>query len=142
MSLVVAHIGTTKSEMDFLDEFLCLFFHVPEAQTLQEKVKIVKSQTFNGKYTVESLVDEICTLSGVTLDQVKSRKKKRKLTDVRAIISNLTYEMFPTLTLNEIGDLTGRNHSTVLHHFEMVNRILELKREYSRIKKQIAINKS
>jgi chromosomal replication initiation ATPase DnaA len=143
MTQVVGSVIATKSEIDFLLEFLQNHFHIEEAITLHKKVETVKKISLSDGYTYESFLDAVCYLRGVTRKELQGKSRIRNLTDLRAAVSTVARDYFPELKDKEIGWLfTRRDRCTVLHHWSNVETVLQIQSVYLELKKQLKAYKN
>ena len=64
--------------------------------------------------TPETLLREICAFTGVTMQDVVSRSRSPLLCDTRHLFCFVAHKKMK-VSLNDIGTLIGRDHSTVCH---------------------------
>jgi chromosomal replication initiation ATPase DnaA len=91
-------------------------------------------------YTYDTIVDAICEASGVSKENLRGTCRKREYSDMRAVTSAIVTELWPELSLREVGSFTDRgDHSTVIKHLKNVENIPEIQALYREIKFKIKI---
>lgn len=134
---IPTYIGLTDTEIAFLREFIQAFPHVPEAGTIAWKLEFAKRFTAVREDTPEALMLAICKIAKVTPEVVSGPSRKRDIADIRAVISVIVHDAYPQLTTSEIGLMLGRDHSTIIHHFDSVKYIKERKNLYWHIREEL-----
>ena len=59
-----------------------------------------------------------CLINGVSFNDAKSKSRKPDVIDARRMFIDVTYNSFEFITLRNISNFTGLQHSTVLHHLK------------------------
>lgn len=73
---------------------------------------------------VERIVDVVCSLSGITLAEMKSPKRKNKIVRPRQVLMYLLSSM-TVMSTPQIGALLGgRDHSTIIYGRRLIDRML------------------
>lgn len=75
---------------------------------------------------IKLLYDTILQETTITKDQLKSRDRHASICDARAIFFHMTKIKYPNFGLAQLGSELNRNHATVLHSIERVNRYLKV----------------
>ena len=65
--------------------------------------------------TAEKIVKVVSEHTGINAKDIVSRKKKQKIADARHLAIYAITQHLPKYTLEEIGEIFGRNHSTIIH---------------------------
>jgi chromosomal replication initiator protein len=69
----------------------------------------------------------------ITLEQLKSKNRKRKLVDVRQMTAIILLKFIPESSLKSIGRcFGGRDHSTVIHYKKNHLNYMETSKPYKR----------
>ena len=92
------------------------------AITLEEARNIVNDITNDSQpvsVTVDKIIDYIAKAFGVSAADIKSNKRQAEINLARQISMYVIKEV-TTLTLQDIGTIFGKNHSTVLHSINQV----------------------
>ena len=131
--MTLFYLEVPRNENSFLTMILKPYLHIEEAMSLFKKCANINNEN-QGRYTPESLVDRICQIKEVSIQELVSRRKTRRLTDTRAMVSTAAREMFPNMSFQRIADLTGRNHSTIFSHIRAVNDTPDLRKEYRKLR--------
>ena len=95
--------------------------------TLSDAEKIVKDITSDSQpvsVTVEKIIDFIANAFGVSAADIKSDKRQGEIKTARQVAMYVIKEV-TTLTLQEIGNYFGKNHSTVLYSIEQIKKNLD-----------------
>ena len=90
--------------------------------TLEEARNIVNDITNDSQpvsVTVDKIIDYIAKAFGVSASDIKSNKRQADINLARQISMYVIKEV-TTLTLQDIGTIYGKNHSTVLHSINQV----------------------
>lgn len=73
----------------------------------------------------DALVAEVAQIFDVTVEAIKSESRLRRLVDARSVIATLLRDR--NWTLEEIGDLLQRDHSTVCNLEQRLRTVPELR---------------
>ena len=69
---------------------------------------------------LEVILDEVCREYSVTVEEIKSKSRIRKINDSRQVAMHLLYK-YTTMSLKEVGiELGRRDHTTVMHGLRSV----------------------
>lgn len=63
---------------------------------------------------------EIATTFGITLDELTGDSRRRHIVEARQTAAWLLRHAFKRMTLSEIGDLLGREYTTIIYAIESV----------------------
>lgn len=77
-----------------------------------------------------------CTYFGITNEELLSKSRKREISDARMCISMFLKERFG-MTLNKIGKMLNRDHTSIMHHVDMIANCRELSEKYRSYKLKI-----
>lgn len=92
----------------------------------QEVIAKMKSQYRNN---LDVIAREVCTLYGITINELRKGSRQRKHSDARRIISRLAY---PNYTCNEIRRfLSLSNHTSVIYLLKTFNDIYDTDVDFS-----------
>ena len=85
---------------------------------IDEAISVVDPGNIPTDVMVDRILSIISRHYGVTVDDIRSKKKSSNITNVRHVAVYII-KSITTLTLNEIGDvLGGRNHATIINSLE------------------------
>ncbi len=90
--------------------------------TLEEARNIVKDITNDSQpvsVTVDKIIDYIAKAFGVSASDIKSNKRQADINMARQVSMYVIKEV-TALTLQDVGAIFGKNHSTVLHSINQV----------------------
>lgn len=74
-------------------------------------------------------LENLCNEYGVTINEIKEKKKTAKIVTIRQIIC---YELRKTnLSLPKIGKLINRSHATVFHSIHKINTFIEIQDNFT-----------
>ena len=74
---------------------------------------------------------EVAKSFGVTIDEIMSKSRLRKIVIPRQVIHQILYKKIQGYSLSEIGELTGGyDHATIVHSNKMVSNQIEIDREF------------
>lgn len=85
-----------------------------------------------------NLLNSVCNVSGVTIDHMKKRNRKRELVYLRSSYCRLAREMKPQPTFYMIGDSIGYDHSSVLRMVKEADDVREKRQHYLELKKKLS----
>ncbi len=109
-------------------------------EVTKEKVDEVISIIDPGNIPTEALVEKILLAVGksfgVTVEDLKSKKKTNNIANARHVAIYVIKKL-TELTLQEIGSIFGRNHSTVSYSLEIAERNIRTVNNYDAQIKQI-----
>ena len=93
---------------------------------------------------INALLSAICDIKGVTVEQVRSKSRKRELVDVRHAFGAIARETFPIekyprMSLNKIGGYISKGHCDILRYISEVRDVKEKKMVYLDIKEQLKL---
>ena len=92
---------------------------------------IVPSQKDNVKTTkemlkhAETIIEKVSEYYKIQIKDIKGRSRKREFVKAR-FISMYLIRIFTSLKLKTIGDIVGRDHTTVLHSLQTIQNTLSL----------------
>jgi len=70
---------------------------------------------------LEVILDEVCKEYSVTIEEIKSKSRIRKINDSRQVAMHLLYK-YTTMSLKEVGkELGRRDHTTIMHGLRSVD---------------------
>jgi chromosomal replication initiation ATPase DnaA len=127
----------SRSEIVFLNDALAFYKHLGTAVKLKMKVEKLKSDTNPKTLTPDALINRICAIQGVTIDQLRSRVRKREVVETRQCVSQILSDYFPKFSQARIGMYTNKDHATVIHHMKSVRDIKEVRRLYERLRNEL-----
>lgn len=81
------------------------------------------------KANVQKIIDKTCELWGVSYEDVLGRDRQQPLPLVRAMIAKTIRDIFD-LTHQRIGELVGRNHSSVTYYYKMYDAEYKYNQEF------------
>ena len=96
--------------------------------TLTDVEKIVKDITSDSQpvsVTVDKIIDYVANAFGVTSADIKSDKRQGDITSARQVAMFAIKEI-TSLTLQEIGKIFDKKHSTVLYSIEQIKKLMEV----------------
>jgi len=76
----------------------------------------------------DSIVEKVAAFYGMSNSDIRGKCRKRELVKARWIAMYYIREK-TDFTLNTIGDMFGRDHTTVIHALETIKDIMSLKYE-------------
>ncbi len=95
--------------------------------TVADVEKIVKDITSDSQpvsVTVEKIIDYVANAFGVTSADIKSDKRQNEIKLARQVAMYVIKEV-TSLTLQEIGKIFDKNHSTVLYSIDQIKKTME-----------------
>ena len=89
-----------------------------------------------------NLLRNISAVTDVSIEDLKSKKRHRYITDVRHVYFAMAKEIrvksiTGTHTLAKIGSVVNRDHASVLHGIKNINNVYQLQQLYNEIKSKI-----
>jgi chromosomal replication initiation ATPase DnaA len=95
----------------------------------------------------DNIVRQVARYYNITPIELKSRNRKREFCYPRQVAHRIVLEFFSTnrlidgsgefisthgsLSLKQVGELTGQDHATVLHSVKTINNLIETDRQFS-----------
>lgn len=80
------------------------------------------------KSKAERIIKRVSKATGVTVEELKSKTRKRVILVPRQVAQYLIYcELKGKMTLKEMGGLFGKDHATIIHSYKEVKRGIETK---------------
>jgi len=86
----------------------------------------IKSKSAN------EVLNNVCQHFEISLRQLKSKYRQRKLVDARSIVGYVLTKN-SDLTLTEIGNLLNRTHCNIVHYNKKVSGFIEVDRDYKEL---------
>lgn len=103
-------------------------------------LKVAKKRSCqNHLYTPDSLIDQVCAVTGYSRHYVTGRSRERDVVMVRMCVSGLMFELFRKMPLKEIGWYINRDHATVIHHLKQIDDVKEVAYYFKKVKKSLVI---
>ena len=69
------------------------------------------------------MTDIVANVSGITKEEIRSKSRKREITEARQIAMTLIKTYYSTMSLSRIARLFDKDHATVLHAMRTVNSL-------------------
>ncbi len=138
METEVKFLPLTRAEILFLNEALKFYKHLDTAVKLHAKVENMKQSTDPRPISPETIVNRVCKIQGITIEQLQSRSRKREIVETRVCVSQLLHDYFPKMSQTRIGRFSNKDHTTVEHHFKVASDVKEVRKLYLDIKKQLS----
>ena len=92
---------------------------------IDEAISVVDPGNIPTDVLVERILSIVCKHYGVSIEDVKSKKKTGNIVKVRQIAAHIIKNI-TTLTLDEIGQvLGGRNHATIIYSIEQAELMMK-----------------
>ena len=112
-----------------------------DTQLVEDALRDILTVRDPKRITGDVIIKAVSTYYSVSVDDIKSQKRKREIALPRQVAMYLTREMTP-LSLPAIGDVFGRDHTTVMHSCdkiaEMVRTSSEMSAAIADLKKDIS----
>jgi len=94
------------------------------------------------KTNINALLIAICDIKGVTVEQIRSKSRRRELVDVRHAFGAIAREVFPPekyprMSLNKIGGYIGKGHCDILRYITEIKNVKEKRNIYLDIKEKL-----
>jgi chromosomal replication initiator protein len=93
--------------------------HKPLSMQLLADVLAESSVRSATKLSLENIAQITCKNFGLTPDQIKSKRKKQQIADVRMLVMYFTRK-YTDLTQREIGEYYGKKHNAVIHAYDTI----------------------
>lgn len=78
---------------------------------------------------VNIIIGAVCIIFGVSFESIKSNIRVRHIVEARQVLQYFLRK-YTRLSLYEIGRITNKNHTTVLHSIKTVNNLKETDKLY------------
>jgi chromosomal replication initiator protein len=106
-------------------------------EDVTELVEIVKGENYTKhlEKDIKDIIEKVYESTGIPFAELKSNSRKRPVTLARQYAMYQIYDQLYTkaYTLEEIGKVFNRDHSTVLHSIKMIRQLIETN-EYQTMK--------
>jgi hypothetical protein len=80
---------------------------------------------------IEKLILIVCDQRGVDPTMLLFHTRKREIVEARQLVAYFLFKKFERRSLQKIGNIIGKDHSTVLHCLKTVERLKEVDKDYS-----------
>ena len=100
----------------------------------EPRYKTLIEYAYEGVY--ENLLESICRIMGVTVDEVKSGSHKRIYVEPRMIYFKLAHEFYP-YNVSMMGRVANRSHSVAFNSPAVVDDVRELRDKYEWVKQTL-----
>lgn len=87
---------------------------VPSLEQVKKIINEITNENQPASVIVDKILERVSTDMGVSVDEIKSKKRDKKIKDARQVCIYVIKQK-TNLTLAEIGDIFGISHSTVIH---------------------------
>lgn len=87
---------------------------------------------------IEPLLELFCTVNNISIQDIKGRSRKNGLPLFRHVFAYLMRTEL-NVTLQNIGDVLGRNHDTILYGINKISDYLSVPKFYPDIKRMVDI---
>ena len=88
-------------------------------------VRQKKITTMDMLNQAENIIDKVANYYKVQVKDIKGKSRKRQFVKARFIAMYLIKNS-TTLTLSAIGDIVGRDHTTIIHSLQTIQNTLSL----------------
>lgn len=106
----------------------------------REALKDLISSSSSRMVSPESIIAKVTERYGITVEELKSKNKQRRIADARQICMYLIREM-TDLSLPRIGEIFNRDHTTVLHGWRTISNSmaedLEIRSQLADMQKEL-----
>lgn len=86
-----------------------------------------------------NLYNQICEITECSMEDIGSKSRKPKLVFTRATFAVLAKKQYPELSLELIGHLMNRDHSSVTVMIQQVKDVKEKREFFFKIQKELQI---
>lgn len=90
----------------------------------EEALRDILSVRDPKRITGEVIIKAVSNYYSVSVEDIKSQKRKREIALPRQVAMYLTRELTP-LSLPAIGDVFGRDHTTVMHSYDKISELIQ-----------------
>ena len=94
-------------------------------------VKVIKNTPERLYKTPGSILEEVSEKTGIPIDELKARTRKREIVDARFIYFRRTSEILKATSLERIGREVNRGHCDVIHGIREAKETRELIMKYN-----------
>jgi len=78
---------------------------------------------------IESILERVAGITGVTIEEIKGRSRKRETVIARQFVVFKVKERFNYMTWQDVGNVVGVHHTTAIHSYREVTDKLKVKDE-------------
>ena len=102
---------------------------LPSMEQVQNIIKDITNENQPVSVTIDKIIDSVSGAFGVTAADIRSDKRQAEITRARQAAMYVIKEITDQ-TLKEIGDVFGKNHTTVLHSINQCKDRMKAEQEY------------
>ena len=102
--------GTVKN----IEALTKVYGKLPTMEQVQSIIKDITNENQPVSVVIDKIIDSVSNAFGVTASDIRSDKRQSEITRARQAAMYVIKEITDQ-TLKEIGDVFGKNHTTVLH---------------------------
>lgn len=85
---------------------------------------------YMAKLTEQKLITSFCNITEISLEELRSKSRKKEVRQARQILMRLIKFNFPELSLKKIGYIFKHDHATVLHSIRVIQNMIETDKEF------------
>ena len=115
-----------------------------EMSLLMEFIKLINQKQYNMNYwikpsfdldirednKIEELINYVCNSNSVTIEDLKSKKQHRNLSETRHVLFYILHKVF-CIGCSNVGSMFNRDHATVLHGCKTVSGFIEVDPDFN-----------
>lgn len=117
--------------------------HTIDARYLVETVKnlyvavSLNTETKRKKRMITLIKQRVCQKYGISLKDLMRLTRKEPIPDARFMVWRLARELDYRITLDKLGEMFGKDHSTVIHGIQAIQEKIDTEDETRRIYESI-----
>ena len=137
---VTANVRQIEGILNKLLAYRDLLGDEPDEKALERAIADTIKEV-NSYITPEYIINTVCRYYNIDDVTLRGQERRRDVVNARQIAMYLIRRMIPSMSLNEIGkEFEGRDHTTVLHSLDKVEKQMRADPAFAEIVKQITTN--
>jgi len=82
--------------------------------------KEILKETVNVESEIENIINRVSTVTGIPIEEIKGKKRKREIVVARQFVLYMVKERFLDMTWQDVGNVVGVHHTTAIHSYREV----------------------
>jgi len=82
--------------------------------------KEILKETVNVESEIENIINRVSTVTGIPIEEIKGKKRKREIVVARQFVLYMVKERFSDMTWQDVGNVVGVHHTTAIHSYREV----------------------
>ena len=119
-------------------DYLSVGLMAKQSEEIQpEAIEVILLPELKNK--LKQLLKEIAVCSGVSISDLRSKKRDREIVYTRQVYCFIARKLYPNAIFSMIGEAIDKDHSTVIHSIDEIGRVNEKWAFYMDIKNKLGL---